>query len=667
MPRWLKRSIRIVLVLVLICLVAWGGLIIYVQRNQDFILTNIRTQLNEHISGKLDIGKLETDLVNGFPGVSVTLYDVRLTDSLFEQHRYPLLQAGKVFVYLDARSVLQKNIRIRKLEIAHGKINLFTDSNGLANTHVFREKKARGKEGSTPRLEAIAFADIEFVMRNIQKQKLYRLHIQELQGGMEYKGNIWKAAVHTRMTVHDMAFNTDKGSFLKDKPIRASFSVHIDRDRKSISIPEDVFYLGDEKVRIAARFGYRILPARFAILIKAKSVGLSAAASMLTPAISSKLRPITMDKPIDLDARIEGRFLFRDTPLVVVNWVVKNNTLGTPVGDITNASFRGRFINEIVKGGGHSDHNSMIRLYGFKGSWEGIPFSADSVIIADLISPVLQGRFVSNFPLSKLNSIIGGRSFAFRKGNASLDLTYKGGIRKQDTALAYVYGTINATDATVLYKPRNLSFVNTAASIRFRGRDVEISNVRLSQGSSVINMNGSLKNFLSLYYTDPGKMVLDWNIRSNRLDLNDFTGFLAKRQTVAIGPEPEEVKQKPKANAVAKMSGQMDRVLDEANVRLTLSVGEMVYRKFSASRIDARVTLRSADIVLDHVRLNHAGGAIEASGRLDQGGTTNRFEVDARINQVDVQRFFASMGNFNQDAITDAHVRGKLIANANIS
>src|SRR5688500_383101 len=119
MQRWVKRSVVIVLSLVLVLLLAWGGLIIYVQRNQDFILSNIRSQLNEHISGELDIEKMETGLVHGFPGVSVTLYNVRLTDSLFEQHKYPLLQAGKVFVRLDVRSVLQKNIRINKLEIAN--------------------------------------------------------------------------------------------------------------------------------------------------------------------------------------------------------------------------------------------------------------------------------------------------------------------------------------------------------------------------------------------------------------------------------------------------------------------------------------------------------------------------------------------------------------------
>src|SRR5690606_30921596 len=114
----------------------------------------------------------------------------------------------------------------------------------------------------------------------------------------------------------------------------------------------------------------------------------------------------------------------------------------TPAGAIEDCAFHGIFQNEVTGGRGHNDRNSRITVYGFKGSWETIPFKVDTVYVTNLVSPIIEGRFTSNFPLAKLNAVIGGRSFAFNSGNADLNLHYKGGLSPTDTNKAYVYGAV---------------------------------------------------------------------------------------------------------------------------------------------------------------------------------------------------------------------------------
>src|SRR5690606_15534722 len=117
--------------------------------------------------------------------------------------------------------------------------------------------------------------------------------------------------------------------------------------------------------------------------------------------------------PVDLKAEISGRIKFRDTPLVRVQWIVEDNDFITPYGTIHNARFTGNFLNEKITGQGHGDENSMITLNEFQGRWEQIPFRVDTLTVSNLKSPLLEGRFLSDFSLQKLNRILGGNSFSF--------------------------------------------------------------------------------------------------------------------------------------------------------------------------------------------------------------------------------------------------------------
>src|SRR5690606_13288114 len=113
---------------------------------------------------------------------------------------------------------------------------------------------------------------------------------------------------------------------------------------------------------------------------------------------------------------------------------------------------------------------------------------------------------------------------------------YKGGLSPTDTNKAYVYGAVKVKNADISYLPRELKFTNSAATVNFRGRDVFVQNVTLQGGATVLKMEGSLLNFLSLYYTDPRKMVLDWRIHSEQVDLLNFIAFLGTRKKTGETP-----------------------------------------------------------------------------------------------------------------------------------
>jgi hypothetical protein len=326
---------------------------------------------------------------------------------------------------------------------------------------------------------------------------------------------------------------------------------------------------------------------------------------------------------------------------------------------ITDCSFTGSYSNEWIKGGPRNDPNSVIIFNNMKGRYYDIPFTSDSIRITDLRRPVFTGRFRSSFPLTKLNKVFGGTTFDFTAGKADLDLVYKAPFEQNDKGQRFIYGAIHVHDAKAIYHPRNLSMQDMQLVMNFKGLDLSIDNIKLRSGTSSISMNGEVKNFSNLYYSDPQKMMVNWQIRSPQINLNEFLVFLGRRKAGGNASGG--------AQGVKKISGNLERILAQASMGMNLSVNRVLYKKFVATDVKGSITLKQSGIAINNLSLKQGGGSVNVTGNIDQTGKVNRFNIDSKINNVNVERLFYAFDNFGQDAITSQNLRGTFFGGTSIS
>ncbi|HEY0770177.1 MAG TPA: AsmA-like C-terminal region-containing protein, partial [Sphingobacteriaceae bacterium] len=248
-------------------------------------------------------------------------------------------------------------------------------------------------------------------------------------------------------------------------------------------------------------------------------------------------------------------------------------------------------------------------------------------------------------------------------GTAVLDLLYKAPFYKTDNKPNFIVGTIRINNAAATYQPRNLKFNRISLLLNFKGQDLFLQNMKVRSGKTQLYMNASLRNFLNLYYTDPKKIVLDWQITSPEINLGEFIAFLGKRNS---GVKVTKTDTESKA-ASSRIFQQLDEVLDQANAHMLLKVDRLVYKNFVASNITSDITMKQSGIAINRVSLNHGGGRLEVNGNIDQSGSLNKITTATRITNVDVQKLFASFDNFGQDAITDQNLRGVFFGSTNMS
>jgi len=665
MKRWLKISLAIVGVLLILLTLVWVGAAYYINKNNKVILAKILNQVNTKANGTVQVSHMETTLLKGFPGVSVSLKDVSLKDSLWSQHRHELLKAKDIDVTLNALSLLIGTINIRKVAINNASIYLYTDSTGYSNTRMFRTKnkqKAAENEDSSSSLQVriIDLNNVDLVIDNQKRFKLFSFYVDELKGKIKYPYGRWDGNFKLKTQIRSFAFNTRKGSFLKDKLLAGNMSAHYDGESEVIIIDQKPIKIGDDTFDIGANINIAENNAAFSIAIKADQIKYENVSKLLAPNISSKLLKFGIEKPIDITGSIidDGNKSHKD-PLINVKMTVKNNNVSIPSGELTDCSFTGFFSNQDTVSKPIGDPNSVIRFFGLTANYYNAPIKVDTFTVANLEKPLAKGLVISKFDLEKLNNSFGEETFKFEKGTADLRLFCQADIDSFLFTKPVVYGKVLIKNANITYIPRNLKLVNSSLDLNFNQKDLYINNSRFQLGKSVLNMNCAIENFLNFYYTDPQKIEIKVNLSSPHLYLSEFLPFL--------GPRQARQQKTSTKNMIKEASEQLSTALEAARVNLQLNVNRAVYNKFVAYNVYANISLIGNGVYFNKIGVRHAGGQVNLNGKIEQLGAINRMQFNANIAKVSVKDFFYAFDNFGQQSVTNKNLKGFLSAKVNAS
>jgi len=661
MKRWLKISLGILSGLIILVIITWLAAAFYISRNKNEILSTILAQLNKNLNGQITATGMEPTLLKSFPGVSVSLNGVLLRDGLWIQHKHNLLKAQDIDVSLNVLSLIVGNVNINQIAINDASIYLYTDSTGYSNTSIFKKKKAVEDNESPSKSPDLAVKKIDFnrvslIIDNQKRHKLFNFNINQIQGRMQYPDSGWTGRIKLKTQVNSFAFNTRKGSFLKDKSLEGTLSAHYSRDMDAVILDPEVLKIGGHPFKIGAKI--ELDKSAFAISIAVDDILFKDVAMLLSPNISSKLLKFGIEKPIDIRGNIvdDGSGKFGD-PLIKVGITVRDNVISIPAGQLTSANFDGSFTNQDTVGGIIGDENSAIKFHRLTAKYYNAPLKIDTFTVTNLSRPIATGLVTSQFPLTNLNNSLGTQDFEFKQGTADLRLYCKADIDNFRFTKPVVSGKINIANADILYIPRKLHLVKSALNINFNQNDLSIQNGRFQLGKSILNVSCSIENFAKLYYTDPDKILVNLKMHSPQLYLNEFLPFLG----------PRTKKKSPSSNSMKAASKQLSNVLELSKMNMNLRVDKAIYEKFLAKNLIADISLRGEGIYFNKISVAHAGGTLSLNGSVIQQPGSNSFKINSKISHVSVKDFFYSFDNFGQKTITNKNLKGYLSSTVNIA
>ncbi len=662
-PRWLKVIIVSLLILFLLMIIGWFVMAWYINGHKKELLAKITTEVSNNIDGNFHIDDMEPALLNGFPNISVRLKGVTLSDSMYASHKKNMIDLKSVYVKINVLSLLTKKPQVMKVTIADGSLYLFVNKDGYSNTYLLKKKNKTApekKSGKDVNISNFGIDNVTMTFDQFERNKQFKVTIKKMNGHIDNKGDLMDINAETKAHFHQLGFNLEKGGFVKNKDLVADLHILFSKKTKQLKLPKQEIEVDGTDINFACEFNFGNKPANYTIDIDAPSIGFKEGTSYLSKHIASKLDSFDLEKKIAVQVLVNGSFQYPDTPLIHARWQAKNNVLLSTFGRMEKTNLKGEFYNNFVPGKGRGDDNSAVTITTLDAEFAEIPFKADSIVVYGLINPLMKLKLVSRFEVEKLNAIV-GNTFDLNGGQADVNLNYTGPVLSHDTFRHSMFGHIRIKDAALTYVPRSLSFTKCNVDIEFLGNDLMLRNTTLSSKRSTVRIDGVARNFMNVYFLDPGKVVFDWNINSQLIDLNEYKSFLAPKKRKASGSG------KGGNHKVAKISDRLALVLDKSSMFLHVNVNRLLYNHFDAQSIYADIDLTDAGIGLRNVKLFQSGGWITANAYLKTAGASTPFQIQGKASNVKIDKLFYAFDNFGQNTLNPSHLKGALSADINVN
>lgn len=640
-----------------IILIFFIGLRMYFIQNKDIITTEINRKINETISGHASIEDINYRFLTGFPNFTVVLKKVEIQDSLYVVHKRSVLKAEEIEVRLNVLSLLHKKVNIDKVILINTKFDLFKDKNGISNFNIFKKKDkiSKPKTETETEIDEVNFKNVAFISQNLQRNKLFHFEVASLKSKIDYTDDGFHTDIYLDVFAKNMAFNTIKGSFIKNQRVKGKLVVQYTDKKNKIEVVSKALKIGDDDFDIKASFGLEKVHPMMNLNIKTHILWLNAA-HLLDPHLFKILNHFNITKPLDAQCSIIGDMNAEGDPQIIVDAQIKDNTLVFPDGTVTVCNFIGRYINNFNKELGNNDINSAVIIKDFKGNYEGIPVSIPVAAINNLEKPIATGDFHSNFEVNKLGKVIGEDIFKFSGGTANVDFKFNVDIVDLHISKPHFTGKVDIKNANLLYVPKNLTF-QTNILLDFTDKAFFLRNIKYQRDKNVVYLDGRIDNFLNLYYDNPEKMIAVLHLKSPFMDVKNFMGILASNE------------KKGKTNKITNQITIKKRIafLQKCHVVLNLNLDKMVYSNLTAKNAKIIITANDKRFFIKQGSIESCGGKITFDSELIP--QQNKYDVKTKvtITSVDIPQFLSSFNNFGVKSFAPQNINGKLSAKADLS
>ncbi|OZA61782.1 MAG: hypothetical protein B7X72_13535, partial [Sphingobacteriia bacterium 39-39-8] len=121
----------------------------YVGNNKAKLIADATAKISEKIGGKIEIKDVGVSMFKNFPYLTISLEELKITDSLFQKHQHPLVHAEGIYLRVNPLKLLLLKVSLNKLRIEKGGFYIYTDTSGYSNDYLLKgngKKKPEKKE-----------------------------------------------------------------------------------------------------------------------------------------------------------------------------------------------------------------------------------------------------------------------------------------------------------------------------------------------------------------------------------------------------------------------------------------------------------------------------------------------------------------------------------------
>ncbi|RTZ02702.1 AsmA family protein [Flavobacterium bomense] len=635
----LKKVLKIIGILViLLVLTLFAAPFLF----KDQIEAKISQVINEKVDAKVTFAEADLSLFKNFPNANVTLEKlVIINKAPFEGDT--LLSLGELNLKMSIKELFKgKNeaIVIDGITSKNGLINIIFNKDGLGNYDIaLKEKKTAADGTSSPLSLKIQEYKIEnFKFRYFDESSKIKMVVDSLnhEGTGDFAAQ--KLDLVTKSTAK-ISLDMEQVNYMKNVALTLDAVLGIDLEKSKYTFKENKALINQLPLEFDGFIQMVEAGQQYDLKFKTPTSSFKNFLGIIPAAYASRLDNVKTTGDFTVAGFAKG--LYSDTTVPKFNIEIASHNASFKYPDlpktVQNIIIDTKITNET---GILNDTYVNIDQLSFKIDQDVFNAKANIKNITQnaLVDAMLKGTInLSN--LSKAYPIKLDKPLS---GILKADVTTKfdmQSVEKSQYENIKNAGTMSVSGFN--YADENGKTMNISnALIQFNPSQVNLKELNATTGKSDISVTGVLENFYGFIFRNQ-ELKGNFYMNSKQLAIDDFmtTGETTKTAT-------------KKADAM--------KIPAFLNCTLTAKATTVLYDNLTLKDVSGKLIVKDEKVTLENVKTSIFGGTIAVNGAVSTKGKTPVFNMDLKLNQVDIAQSFNQLDLLKKIAPISGIINGKL-------
>ncbi|RTZ08500.1 AsmA-like C-terminal region-containing protein [Flavobacterium sp. GSP6] len=635
----LKKVLKIIGILViLLVLTLFAAPFLF----KDQIKAKISQVINEKVDAKVTFAEADLSLFKNFPNANVTLEKlVIINKAPFEGDT--LLSLGELNLKMSIKELFKaKNeaIVIDGITSKNGLINIIFNKDGLGNYDIaLKEKKTAADGTSSPLSLKIQEYKIEnFKFRYFDESSKIKMIVDSLnhEGTGDFAAQ--KLDLVTKSTAK-ISLDMEQVNYMKNVALTLDAVLGIDLEKSKYTFKENKALINQLPLEFDGFIQMVETGQQYDLKFKTPTSSFKNFLGIIPAAYASRLDNVKTTGDFTVAGFAKG--LYSDTTVPKFNIEIASHNASFKYPDlpktVQNIIIDTKITNET---GILNDTYVNIDQLSFKIDQDVFNAKANIKNITQnaLVDAMLKGTInLSN--LSKAYPIKLDKPLS---GILKADVTTKfdmQSVEKSQYENIKNAGTMSVSGFN--YADENGKTINISnALIQFNPSQVNLKELNATTGKSDISVTGVLENFYGFIFRNQ-ELKGNFYMNSKQLAIDDFmtTGETTKTAT-------------KKADAM--------KIPAFLNCTLTAKATTVLYDNLTLKDVSGKLIVKDEKVTLENIKTSIFGGTIAVNGAVSTKGKTPVFNMDLKLNQVDIAQSFNQLDLLKKIAPISGIINGKL-------
>ncbi len=609
---------------------------------KDQIKAKISEAINAKVDAKVSFAEADLSLFKNFPNANVTLEKlVIINKAPFEGDT--LISLGELNLKMSIKELFKgkdEAMSIDGITSKNGLINIIFNKDGIGNYDIaLKDDKAKDDGKSSPLSLKIQEYKIEnFKFRYFDESSKIKMVIDSLnhEGTGDFAAQ--KLDLVTKSTAK-VSLDMDKVNYMNNVALTLDAVLGIDLEKSKYTFKENKALINQ-------------LPLEFDGFIQMVETGQQYDLKFKTPTSSFKnflgIIPAAYASSLD-NVKTTGDFtvagfakgLYSDTTVPKFNIEIASNNASFQYPNlpksVQNIVIDTKIINET---GILNDTYVNLDKLSFKIDQD--VFNAKANIRNITQNAIVDAALKGTINLANLSKAYPIKLDKPLSGILKADVTTKFDMQSVEKSQ---YQNINNAGTMSLsgfnYVDENGKTMNISnALVQFNPSQVNLKELNATTGKSDISVTGILENFYGFIFRNQ-ELKGNFNMNSKQLAVDDFmtTGETTKTAT-------------KKAEAM--------KIPAFLNCTLTAKATTVLYDNLTLKDVSGKLIVKDEKVTLENVKTSIFGGTIGVNGAVSTKGKTPVFNMDLKLNQVDIAQSFTQLDMLKKIAPIAGIINGKL-------